>query len=125
MVIGLTVGTGFGSVSGTASETQQPVSSGGMAWSRAAHVAPMIGYFVTPQLLLGVQARIQIVSGANEYWGVQETDWNDAPVLHGASFSRRIAGRRYDLYYAGPHLHMVVLRSGGASGSLGTSDGAR
>jgi len=67
LVFSLMAGTGFGSISGTASETQQPVSSGGMAWSRAAHVAPMLGYFVTPQLLLGVQARIQIVSGANEY----------------------------------------------------------
>jgi hypothetical protein len=28
---------------------------------------------------------------------------------------RRIGGRRYELYYNGPHLHMVVLRTDGAS----------
>jgi hypothetical protein len=66
-VLGLMVGTGFGSISGVGSETQQPVSSGSMAWSRAAHIAPMIGYFVTPQLMLGVQGRFQFVSGANDY----------------------------------------------------------
>src|SRR6185369_6788369 len=66
LVLALSVGTGFGSISGTAEETQEPVS-GGVHWASAAHIAPMIGYFVTPQLLLGVQARLQIVSGANEY----------------------------------------------------------
>ncbi len=51
----------------------------------------------------------------NEYWGVQMTDWEDAPVLAGRNFVRKIGGRRYELYYNGPHLHMVVLRTDGAS----------
>ena len=49
--------------------------------------------------------------GSNEYWGVQMTDWEDAPVLAGKSLTRRIDGRTYDLYYNGPKLHMVVLRT--------------
>ena len=53
--------------------------------------------------------------GLNEYWGVQMTDWEDAPVLAGRNFVRKIGGRRYELYYNGPHLHMVVLRTDGAS----------
>jgi LCP family protein required for cell wall assembly len=55
------------------------------------------------------------LNGANEYWGVQMTDWEDAPVLTDRNFVRHIAGRRYELYYSGPHLHMVVLRTDGAS----------
>jgi LCP family protein required for cell wall assembly len=55
------------------------------------------------------------LAGANEYWGVEMTDWDDAPVLHDRNFVRHIAGRRYELYYNGPHLHMVVLRTDGAS----------
>ncbi len=51
----------------------------------------------------------------NTYWGVQMTDWDDAPVLGDRNFVRRIGGRRYELYYNGPHLHMVVLRTDGAS----------
>jgi polyisoprenyl-teichoic acid--peptidoglycan teichoic acid transferase len=49
--------------------------------------------------------------GSNEYWGVEETDWDDAPVLADKSLTRRIKGRTYDLYYNGPKLHMVVLRT--------------
>jgi LCP family protein required for cell wall assembly len=49
--------------------------------------------------------------GSNEYWGVQMTDWDDAPALADKSLSRRIGGRTYDLYYDGPKLHMVVLRT--------------
>jgi hypothetical protein len=49
--------------------------------------------------------------GSNEYWGVQMTDWEDAPILGDKSHSRRIKGRTYDLYYDGPKLHMVVLRT--------------
>ncbi len=55
------------------------------------------------------------LNGANEYWGVQMTDWEDAPVLGDRNFVRHIAGRSYELYYNGPHLHMVVLRTDGAS----------
>ena len=49
--------------------------------------------------------------GSNEYWGVQMTDWDEAPVLSDKSHTRRIKGRIYDLYYDGPKLHMVVLRT--------------
>ena len=49
--------------------------------------------------------------GSNEYWGVQMTDWDDAPVLADKSHTRRIKGRIYDLYYDGPKLHMVALRT--------------
>ncbi len=49
--------------------------------------------------------------GSNEYWGVQMTEWDDAPVLADKSLTRRIGGRIYDFYYNGPKLHMVVLRT--------------
>jgi LCP family protein required for cell wall assembly len=55
------------------------------------------------------------LGGRNEYWGVQMTDWEDAPVLGGRNFVRKIGGRRYELYYNGPRLHMVVLRTDGSS----------
>ncbi len=55
------------------------------------------------------------MGGANEYWGIQETDWDGAPVLGSTSFVRNIGGRRYELHYDGPKLHMVVLRTPKAS----------
>jgi LCP family protein required for cell wall assembly len=53
--------------------------------------------------------------GENEYWGIEQTDWAEAPVLADASFLQRIRGREYSLYYSGPHLHMVVLRENGST----------
>jgi len=53
--------------------------------------------------------------GGNQYWGIQMTDWDGAPVLASRNFVRRIDGRRYELYYNGPRLHMVVLRTDGAT----------
>ncbi len=59
--------------------------------------------------------RLTYRTGASEYWGVQMTDWEDAPVLGERNFVRSIGGRRYELHYSGPKLHMVVLRQGGAT----------
>lgn len=53
--------------------------------------------------------------GTNEYYGIQMTDWDDAPALRGRNVVRTIKGRRYELYYNGPKLHMVVLRTPKAS----------
>jgi LytR cell envelope-related transcriptional attenuator len=50
-----------------------------------------------------------------EYWGIQETNWEDAPVLASRNFHRAINGRGYDLYYRGQRLHMIVLRKSGAT----------
>jgi LCP family protein required for cell wall assembly len=54
-------------------------------------------------------------SGFQEFWGIQQTDWEDAPALQQPSTQRRIAGREYDLYFNGAKLHMVVLRRDDAS----------
>ena len=59
--------------------------------------------------------RLTFRIGSNEYWGIQETNWNDAPALADPSFVQKIKGRVYALYYSGAHLHMVVLRKDGAT----------
>jgi LCP family protein required for cell wall assembly len=59
--------------------------------------------------------RLTFRTAGNEYWGIEQTDWTDAPVLADASFLQRIRGREFSLYYSGPHLHMVALRENGAT----------
>jgi LCP family protein required for cell wall assembly len=49
------------------------------------------------------------------YWGIEQTSWDDAPVLQQPNFKHKIRGREFDFYYDGPHLHMVVLRTSKAS----------
>jgi LCP family protein required for cell wall assembly len=56
--------------------------------------------------------RLIFRTGSPEYWGVEETDWRDAPVLNERSFHRVLGGRSYDFYYHSQHLHMVVLHVG-------------
>jgi hypothetical protein len=60
--------------------------------------------------------RLTFATGSGEYWGVQETAWQDAPILGDKSFRHVLGdGRTYDFYYSGSHLHMVVLRANGAT----------
>src|SRR6266540_3328911 len=77
------------------------------------------GYGETPVRVyrLGGKPTVRLTyrTGFNEYWGIQESDWDEAPVLSDKSLTQRVGGRSFDLYYTGSHLHMVVLRSGGAT----------
>jgi hypothetical protein len=60
-------GTGLGWASGSGEVTRNAVASSGVDWTRSGQVMPEIGYFVTPRLMLGVQARLQMVTGATPY----------------------------------------------------------
>jgi LCP family protein required for cell wall assembly len=59
--------------------------------------------------------RLTFATGLNEYYGIEETNWDQAPALADASFTHAIHKRQFSLYYSGPHLHMVVLRENGAT----------
>jgi LCP family protein required for cell wall assembly len=59
--------------------------------------------------------RLVFKTAGNEFWGVQETDWADAPALADKSFRHSLGGREFDFYYNGSKLHMVVLHKGAAS----------
>jgi len=73
---------------------------------------PMRVYHITDKLK-AVRFVFQL-PGANYYWGVEETDWQDAPiVVNETNYQRVIGGRHYSFYYHGAHLHMVVLHLGG------------
>jgi LCP family protein required for cell wall assembly len=74
----------------------------------------------TPARLYTIQGRHKAVrlvfrTGGNEFWGIEETDWKDAPVLADRSFQHDLGGREFSLFYTGSHLHMVVLRAGNTS----------
>ena len=59
--------------------------------------------------------RLTYSTGLTDYWGIEETNWDQAPALAEASFTQSIHKRQFSLYYSGPHLHMVVLRENGAT----------
>src|SRR5689334_2030878 len=78
------------------------------------------GYGETPWRIypLGGQPTLRLTFKTGiigDYWGIQETRWADAPALADKNRTVRMGGRPFDLYYSGSNLHMVVLRTGGAT----------
>ena len=59
--------------------------------------------------------RLVYKTGGNEYWGVEETNFTQAPILGDRSFQHEIGGREWSLYYSGSQLHMAVLNANGAT----------
>lgn len=59
--------------------------------------------------------RLTFRTGGGRYWGIQMTDWADAPVLDERNTRQILGGRTFDFYYRGAKLHMVVLRERGAT----------
>jgi LCP family protein required for cell wall assembly len=49
------------------------------------------------------------------YWGIEQTDWADPPLLDKPNRTIVRKGLRYDLYFNGAHLHVVALREKKAS----------
>ena len=66
-VFALLAGTGLGWTTGVGEVRQVQVTPPGLAWASLGHLAPELGYYVTPHLLLGVQGRIQLISRAQEF----------------------------------------------------------
>ncbi len=74
----------------------------------------------TPVRLYDIVAKKKAVrlvfrTGGNEYWGIEETNWDEAPALSDRSFRHDLGGREFDLYYSGSRLQMVVLHGNGAT----------
>jgi LCP family protein required for cell wall assembly len=67
--------------------------------------------------LAGKHKAVRLVyeTGAHEFWGIQMTNWNEAPIVSEPNKRKRIAGRTYELHYAGQDLRAVVVRHRGAS----------
>jgi hypothetical protein len=59
--------------------------------------------------------RLVYRNASGQFWGIEETDWDDAPVLADRSVHHVLGGRSFDFYYNGSKLHMVVLRQKGAT----------
>jgi polyisoprenyl-teichoic acid--peptidoglycan teichoic acid transferase len=49
-----------------------------------------------------------------EYYGVQGTKWMDPPILRSPDVTKKIGGRKYELYFDGKRLRMVAWRENDA-----------
>ena len=58
--------------------------------------------------------RLTYNTGQNEYWGIQQTGWDEPPILADPTLERTIAGRQYKLFFSGTRLHIVAFEQDGA-----------
>src|SRR5512144_1859899 len=68
-LFGLGVGTGVGWTTGKGeiNATGDNVNPAGFEMARLLHFAPEVGYYISPELLLSVQLRLQLITGATEF----------------------------------------------------------
>ncbi len=57
--------------------------------------------------------RLTYHTSGNEYWGIQETSWEDPPILEEPTLERTIRGRNYKLFFSGARLHIVSFEQDG------------
>jgi hypothetical protein len=78
LFFGLGIGGGVGWATGKGEvNTMDVVDPAGFAPSSLMHFTPEIGYFLSPELLLSVQLRFQLISGANEFYSTSSTECGD------------------------------------------------
>ena len=53
--------------------------------------------------------RLTYHTATNEYWGIQQTSWDEPPILNEPTLQRTIAGRTYKLFMSGSRLHVVAF----------------
>jgi hypothetical protein len=59
--------------------------------------------------------RLTYNTGTNEYWGIQETGWDDPPILEEPTLERTLGGRQYKLFFSGAKLHIVAFEQDGST----------
>ncbi|MBV8256508.1 MAG: LCP family protein [Actinobacteria bacterium] len=84
--------------------------------ANGSHISAMDGIRLFHPIRNHNEVVLSFVTGAgNVYWQVEETTWQSAPILGGATGQVTLGGRRYSLYTTGGHIQMIVLHQGGAS----------
>ena len=92
------------------------VNPGGFAWARLGQIAPEVGYFLSPDLMVSVQLRLQLVTGATPFYAVP-TDTTtcgtslicSAPSLAIAGFARA----HYLFHFDDLHPFVSAMAGGG------------
>jgi hypothetical protein len=108
LFLALGLGSGFGWTTGTGEiNSLDHVNPAGFAWARLGHIAPQVGYFVSPNLIVSVQLRLQLVTGATPYHSQNATECGPSMVCNPATYAAAGFGRVDYLIDAGD-LHPFV-----------------
>jgi hypothetical protein len=110
---GLGLGTGFGWTTGTGEiNSGDHISPPGFALAKLGQLAPEVGYFVSPQLMLSLEFRYQLVRGATAFFAT-DNSCGASMVCSPASYAIAGFGRANWLFDFGD-LHPFVAGLVGA-----------
>ncbi len=57
--------------------------------------------------------RLSYQTSRNEYWGIQETSWEEPPILSEPTLERTVGKRNYKLFFSRNKLHVVAFEQDG------------
>jgi LCP family protein required for cell wall assembly len=84
----------------------------------SSHLSSLEGWRVFKPAAHHKELALTFVTGAgNVYWQVIETDWTSAPALRNPTGKYRdpSTGRKFDVYTASGHIHLIAYRHGNAT----------
>jgi len=104
----LGLGSGFGWTTGTGEVNgSDHVDPAGFAWAKLGQIAPQVGYFLKPDLIVSVELRLQLVTGATAYHSPNTMECGTGMVCNPASYAAAGFARAAWLFDAGD-LHPFV-----------------
>jgi hypothetical protein len=115
-LFGLAVGSGVGWVSGNGDINNEDKVTSGFGASQLGHALPEIGYFVSPDLVLSLQLRLQVVSGATAERDPSNTMCGPTHVCSPATGALAAFGRMTWLF--GEHMFVPYLSAAVGAGQI-------
>ena len=92
--LGLGFGSGVGWASGKGEvNAMDVVDPAGFAMSKLVHFTPEFGYYLSPEFMLSVQFRLQLISGGNAYYSIEHDGVRRRRLLAGHLRVRRLRPR--------------------------------
>jgi hypothetical protein len=99
VALGIGSGVGWTTGKGEINATGDSVNPAGFEMARLLHFAPEVGYYFSPQLLLSVQMRLQLVSGATPYYSANKSDCGGDGICSPGTYA--LAGFARATYFFG------------------------
>jgi hypothetical protein len=109
LYVGLTVGSGAGWATGKGDvNADVTIKPAGIAWARLAHVAPEVGYWISPKMMISLAGRLQVVNGTTDVTLNNKT-------YHAANYAAAVFARLTFITGSGSFHPFISVAAGGGN----------